>query len=572
MKAISNWSVDFKILVTAALYYLSAELAFQLALDDRASLPFWPPGGIALALVVLLGRQVWPGIAIGSLIFTVRNFWFGAIQDVQVTILVSTVVTAARTVEPLIGAALLNKLVPDRYPFSRTLDSFYFVGVAIAATLVSSGVGAVILFWAGGMAGSHFVNTFFGLWARDVVGILLFAPLVLSLPGFRLREFTFHRAGELAILTLAFGGLIAIFSLDPLKDVFQYALPFAVIPFILWLAVRFGDVVLMITCLVVSITAIRFTSLNAGPFYLPGNSIDSTLLLQIYLVVINVTALVLSSSVRERNDAQTALRRFNENLEAMVTRRTVALREQIEQRAEAQIELQRMNDELVKRNTELDKFLYSASHDLRAPISSILGLVNLARVDKGPNLKTVYLNMIEKSTRQQDHFIREIMDQSQNRKGSLTREPINFSSLIDEAFGQLDIDDYGEYQKLIDIKQQEPFYCDRWRMQVILNNLLSNAIRYRNGHTPVVKIEARVDNHTAFFRIDDNGKGISEEHLSNLGKMFYRATDQGAGSGLGLYIVQETLHRLCGSMNIESRVGEGTSVHLRIPELVSVEG
>jgi len=293
------------------------------------------------------------------------------------------------------------------------------------------------------------------------------------------------------------------------------------------------------------------------------------LLLQVYLVVVNVTALVLSSSIRERNDAQAALLKFNENLETIVTKRTSALKQQMLQRHEAQLALQRTNEELVKRNTELDNFMYSTSHDLRAPISTILGLVNLARVDKSPHIKSIYLDMIEKSSRRQDYFIREIMEQSQNRRGTLTREPIHFSSLIDEAFQSLAREKAGECEKQIEISQTEPFFGDRWRMQIILNNLLNNAVRYRNGHDPVIKVEARVDNHTAFLQIDDNGRGIGEEHLSNLGKMFYRATDEGAGSGLGLYIVRETLQRLAGSMNIQSTVGHGTSVRLTIPEVVA---
>jgi signal transduction histidine kinase len=569
VKPLANWSVDFKIVFTAALYYLSAEFAFQLAFDDRASLPFWPPGGVALALVVLLGRQVWPGIAIGSLIFTVRNFWFTTIADFQLIVLVSAVITAARTVEPLIADVLLKKFVPGRYPFSRTRDAFYFVGITGVATVLSSGLCAFVLLWTGGVANPQFVNTFFGLWIRDIVGILVFTPLILSLPTFRFRALNLQRAGELAILAILFMGLMVFFSFQPMKNVFQYALPFAVIPFTLWLAARFGDVVLMIVCLVVSLTAIYITSLGLGPFILAGNAVDSTLLLQVYLVVVNVTALVLSSSVRERNDAQSALSRFNEDLESIVVRRTEALKEQIEQRHEAQLLLQRTNDELVKRNAELDNFVYSISHDLRAPITSILGLVNLAKVDKSALVKSVYLDKIEKSALRQDYFIREIMDQSQNRRATLTRDPIEFSTLIDEVFDRLNTTEKMDYQKLVDIQQSEPFYCDRWRMQVILNNVLSNAIRFRNGHEPVVKIEARIDERKAFLRIDDNGRGIGQEHISNLGKMFYRATDEHAGSGLGLYIVRETLQRLAGSINIESRVGEGTSVQLMIPELAA---
>jgi signal transduction histidine kinase len=569
VKTPNQWPVDFKILLTAVLYYLSAEFAFQLAFADNAYLPFWPPGGIALALVILLGEQVWPGIAIGSLIFTVRNFWFGVIEDLQLLIIVGAVITIARTIEPLIGTTLLKRLVPARYPFSRTLDSFYFVGIAGIATLLSTGISILVLIWSDAVASNQLANTFFGLWARDVVGILLFTPLLLAAQGIRWKEFTFQRGGELAVLALLFTGLVMLFNLELLQNVFQYALPFAVIPFILWLAFRFRDVIVMIVCLAVSLTAIHLTSIGVGPFRLAGNQVDSILLLQVYLVVVNVTALVLASSIRERNDAQAALLKFNENLETMVTKRTSALKEQMLQRHQAQMALQSTNDELVKRNTELDNFLYSTSHDLRSPISTILGLVNLARVDKSPNIKSIYLDMIEKSSRRQDYFIREIMDQSHNRRGTVTREPIHFSSLIEEAFQNLSAEKTGHYEKHIDITQNEPFFCDRWRMQIILNNLLNNAIRYRNGHSPVVKIEARVDNHTAFLQIDDNGRGIGEEHLSNLGKMFYRATDEGAGSGLGLYIVRETLHRLAGSINIESTVGHGTSVKLTIPELTS---
>lgn len=82
-------SIDFNILLVAMLYYLSAEIGFFVSFDDNALLPFWPPAGIALALVVLFGRKMWPGIAIGSLVITVKSFWFGSIHSLQVLIAVS---------------------------------------------------------------------------------------------------------------------------------------------------------------------------------------------------------------------------------------------------------------------------------------------------------------------------------------------------------------------------------------------------------------------------------------------------------------------------------------------------
>ena len=118
------------------------------------------------------------------------------------------------------------------------------------------------------------------------------------------------------------------------------------------------------------------------------------------------------------------------------------------------------------------------------------------------------------------------------------------------------------------MKQDKPFFADRWRLKVMLNNIISNSIRYRNGKDPVVEVNVEVSDKQASVEIQDNGRGISKEHLSNVCKMFYRATDDGPGSGLGLYIVKETIEKLNGSLNIDSEVGKGTKVRLQIPEVV----
>jgi integral membrane sensor domain MASE1 len=102
-------SLDFSILMVALLYYLSAEVGFLVAFDDNTLLPFWPPAGIALALVLLYGRKVWPGIAIGSLVITVKNFWFGSIESMQLLMAISAIITIGRVLEPLAGELLLKK-------------------------------------------------------------------------------------------------------------------------------------------------------------------------------------------------------------------------------------------------------------------------------------------------------------------------------------------------------------------------------------------------------------------------------------------------------------------------------
>ena len=103
----------------------------------------------------------------------------------------------------------------------------------------------------------------------------------------------------------------------------------------------------------------------------------------------------------------------------------------------------------------------------------------------------------------------------------------------------------------------------------MLNNLISNAIRYRSEKEPLINVTVDVGPLAATMTIEDNGKGISSEHLPNICQMFYRGTDDGAGSGLGLYIVKETIDKLQGSVVIESEEGKGTSVTLVIPALSS---
>jgi signal transduction histidine kinase len=336
----------------------------------------------------------------------------------------------------------------------------------------------------------------------------------------------------------------------------------------LWLAFRFDLLVAIAGVVIASLFSIYETIKQIGPFVLPQSD-DSMLLLQIFIGVISISTIILSATVYERLLAQRELKTFNLNLETIIQERTKELHDEIKIRREAEEKLQRTNQELSKRNSELDNFVYSVSHDLRAPIASVLGLINLAKKDKDNAMKDTYLTMIHNSALQQDHFIKEILDQSRNSRLEVRREEILFEPLINETFNHLKFATSNDkaVEKIISITQDTPFYSDSWRLKVILNNIISNSIRYRNGKDPVIKVNIKVDEQKAKLSIEDNGKGIAKEHLSNVCKMFYRATDDGAGSGLGLYIVKEAIDKLNGSIKIDSKEGRGTTVNLEIPTL-----
>lgn len=563
-----KYNLDLKIIGVALLYYLAARLGYFFEFENSTALPAWPPSGIGFALIILLGRSAWPGITIGSLVANVMAYWNSPVLPPQTIITISSLIAVGNTLEAVTGNYIVKAWIKDDYPFKNTKNAFRFLFVSLLMCVLGAGIGTVSLYFNGAVVVENLLRTGFSWWVGNVVGILLFTPIILAGAKKFGIKFSSEKTIEVGIFLLNIAGIYLLLQVDYLRPTLERALPFLVLPFLLWLAFRFELIVAIAGVLMVSLVAIYATIIGVGPFVLT-NSYNSMLLLQIFIGVISISTIILSATVKERGEAQRKLEEFNENLETMVQLRTRALNEEINTRKRAEEKIVRTNQELSKRNTELDNFVYSVSHDLRAPIASVLGLINLAKKDKDTSMKDMYLEMINKSALQQDDFIKEILDQSRNSRLEVKREEILFEPLIDETFSQLKFaTSTGQsVEKVIHIEQKQPFYSDRWRLKVILNNLISNAIRYRNGKDPVIKVNIVIDENLAKLAIQDNGKGIDKDHLPNIYKMFYRATDDGAGSGLGLYIVKEAIDKLNGQIEIESEVGKGTIVKLAIPQI-----
>jgi signal transduction histidine kinase len=563
-----KYSLDFKIILVALLYYLAARLGYFLAFENTTALPAWPPSGIAFAMIILMGRQTWPGITIGSLVANVMAHWNNPALPPQTIIIISSLIACCNTFEAVVGNYLVKKWIKSDYPFKSTKNAYRFLFVSLFMCFLGSSLGTWGLYLNSIIEKIDLVRTGFSWWVGNVVGILLFTPLILACAEKIVPKISSKKSMEVAIFLLTLIGIYLLLQVDYLIPTLERALPFLALPLLLWLAFRFDLIIAIAGILITSLISIYLTVNGQGPFNL-GDTYNSMLLLQIFIGVMSISTIIVSATVRERMEVQFKLQIFNENLETMVLERTSALKEEISVRKKAEEKLRGTNQELSKRNTELDNFVYSVSHDLRAPIASVLGLINLAKKDVDIHMKDMYLDMILKSAIQQDHFIREILDQSRNSRLEVQREEILFKPLIDETFNQLKFaTNAGQpVEKIIKINQDHPFFSDRWRLKVILNNIISNAIRYRNGRDPIIKVNVDITEHAASLAIEDNGKGIEKDHLPNIYKMFYRATDDGAGSGLGLYIVKEAIEKLNGHINIESEVGKGTTVKLQIPAL-----
>lgn len=238
--------------------------------------------------------------------------------------------------------------------------------------------------------------------------------------------------------------------------------------------------------------------------------------------------------------------------------------------------LRQQNEELVKINKELDSFVYSISHNLRSPLSSVLGLVNVAKLDNVKSAETTdhYFQLIENSVLKLDRTLKEILDYSQNTRTDLEIRDVDIETLMEECFEGLKyMKGYDRIERRMHIKNDTPFYTDAHRLSIILNNLFMNAIRYHDDSKgkSIIKIDVEVNPAFATIVIADNGIGIAEEHLPNIYNMFFRATERSDGAGLGLYIVKEMIARLKGSIRINSICYAGTTVTLSVPNKLLTE-
>ena len=233
----------------------------------------------------------------------------------------------------------------------------------------------------------------------------------------------------------------------------------------------------------------------------------------------------------------------------------------------SKLEVDERNRDLTSTNNELDKFVYSASHDLRSPITSLKGLLEIIKLEDDPEKITEYLDLMDKSLDRQDQFISDIIDYSRNKRLDRTIEPTNLSKIIDDTLDQFQYIKDANTIKIYKELEVTQIISDSLRIKIILSNLLSNAIKYADGSKTekFIKIKTYPLNDNVVIEIDDNGIGIREKSLPKIFDMFY-AANHDLGSGLGLYIVKDTVAILGGSITVASEINLGSKFIVTVPQ------
>jgi PAS domain S-box-containing protein len=240
----------------------------------------------------------------------------------------------------------------------------------------------------------------------------------------------------------------------------------------------------------------------------------------------------------------------------------------ISERVEFERDLEQKNLQLAKVNNQMERFLYSTSHDLRAPITSIMGLVNLMKMDTLDINVIDYAKKIEASAFKLDKIIKDIINFSKTTYRNIHTELIDLESVIwkainahreDESFSRIKID--------VEVSGEARFYSDLSRLEIVLDNLIRNAIQFTdiNKVRPFLNINAVLMPEFATIEVHDNGVGIARQYFDQIFNMFFKASSLSKGAGLGLYIAKEGVEQLEGKISVQSEVGFGSVFKVFIP-------
>jgi len=287
-----------KLIILAIFYHLAVRLGLKMAYVQPNTSPVWPPTGIAIVALLLLGYNLWPGISLGVLLGSL-------LTGVPFNLAIG--MTLGNTLEALAIAVCLRRFVDFHLDISRVQDVLYLLGVSFFGTMISATIGTMTLMLTGLGAWENFQTIWTTWWIGDLLGALVVAPVLLvwATPPPFLANWRSYIEGTIQLVLL---GLITwyVFSNQPPVGIFHQALLYVIFPFTIWAALRFGQRGATTAVTLISGIAIWGTAGGMGPFSMDSKN-DSLVLLQTFLGVVSLTMLILAAATIERRQAAESL-------------------------------------------------------------------------------------------------------------------------------------------------------------------------------------------------------------------------------------------------------------------------
>ncbi|MCP4521342.1 MAG: PAS domain-containing sensor histidine kinase [Cytophagales bacterium] len=237
-------------------------------------------------------------------------------------------------------------------------------------------------------------------------------------------------------------------------------------------------------------------------------------------------------------------------------------------------EMKETERKLIDKNRELDIFVYKSSHDLKGPLSSIIGLANVAEMEITDNATALqYFQLIKESAERLQSILVDLSELARLRNSAHQIQTVDLKKMTEDILRQYLIDERLRIEIDFELYLDEtPTFVSNGKIiRSIIQNLIDNAIKYRKISTEtkpeiIISLELLADD-SIVFTIKDNGLGIRSDKISEVFDMFLRATQNSKGTGLGLYIVKTSVQKLKGTIDVKSKEGEGSIFILTLPSL-----
>ncbi|HVF53371.1 MAG TPA: MASE1 domain-containing protein [Actinomycetota bacterium] len=518
-----------RIVLVAVAYFACGQASLALALVGDQIAPVWLPAGVAVAAMLVWGKSVWPGVAVGALIV---NLPVSTAPAVAVGI--ATGNTAA-----VVASAYLLERIGFRAQLDRLKDAAALILVAAhAGTTISATVGTLTLLSAGVVGGEGFWSAWQVWWTGDAIGIMVVTPLLLALA---------RSDDALSRMRIAESCAMLLFTAVVAYATFSSALEvqFLIFPFLGWAAWRFRVREAGAAMLVASLFAVVAAVRGIGPFQ-RESLFEEMVSLHIFCVSAAFASVVLATLVQERARIRAQLQHFAESV-----------REESIQ-------------ELARSNQELEQFAHVAAHDLQEPLRTIRGFVRLieARVaaEEDEDVKSL-IERIDSGTERLSELVNSQLEYARagasppspttiSLEGSVRRVMDDLASVIAKTGARFEIHPLPYVQ------------ADPTQIAQLLQNLIGNALKFRRSDTPCeIRIRARSVGDMCEVCVADNGIGLKSRFAESIFEPFRRlhGRDQYPGTGMGLAICKKIVERHNGQIWVEADRPVGSAFFFTLP-------
>jgi len=537
------------LLALAAVYVAAGKFGLLFAFVHASASPVWPPTGLAIAAVLLLGRWVWPAVFVGAFLVNVTTAGSAAS---------SLGIAAGNTLEALLAGYLVGRFASGPAAFERARDIFVFAGLAgFVSTAASASIGVASLI-AGGFASlAEAPRIWWTWWLGDLAGALIVTPAIIL--WFRTRPLGFADRSAETVLALASTALVGVVAFGELGT--GRSLSFICLPPLAWAAFRLPPREVATCVVLLSGIAVRGTVAGIGTFS-RGDANESLLLLEAFMATISMTMLPVAAVVAETQRVADVRRRVQAEREKLLQRER-ELRSQAEVASRAK-----------------DDFLAMLSHELRNPLAAATSAVHVLEATGPPEdrQRAQATAILGRQLRHLGRLLDDLLDVALVTGGgiALERKPTDLARTVLDGVDALRIARRLEDHELAVDARPVWVLADPARLEQVVTNLLANAVKYTpaGGH---IKVSTEAAGTDAVLRVEDDGIGISEETLPFLFELFFQverplSRPQG-GLGLGLTLVRRLVELHGGTVQAASEgPGKGAAFVVRLPAVpASVE-